>query len=233
MSTGQAQNKMLKWFVAEDNWLDNINDTGDPDIEPMELEEPSASTFLPYLERSHWWGQNLPFYGTLYGTPTQLDAIEKKLDQLIERTRNIEGRLSSLEKKLFLGDEQEVLHGAAELADPSDKVVVTRKRSATSSEAVVVKLDQETLRVCRENSLLEYIDPLNDKIHEIYHNVIQIRHRVLSFPDTPEREVVRFEIHLSGDPAQILADEKEFRSVFYEQVPEDRQDFFSFTYSVE
>ncbi len=115
----------------------------------------------------------------------------------------------------------------------SDKIAVTGTHSATPSESVLANLDQETLRVCTENGLLEYIDPLDDKIHEIYHDVIEIRHRVLALPDTPEREVVRFEIHLSGTPTQILADEKEFRSVFFEQVPEDKQDFFSLTYSVE
>ena len=109
----------------------------------------------------------------------------------------------------------------------------TGTQLSISDWQVETLLDQETLRVCKENGLLEYIDPLNDKIHEIYHNVIQIKHRVSVLPDTPEREVVRFEIHLSGAPARILADEKEFRSVFYEQVPEDKQDFFSFTYSVE
>lgn len=115
----------------------------------------------------------------------------------------------------------------------SDKTAVTEADSATPAESVLTSLDQETLRVCQKNGLLEYIGPLNDKIHEIYHNVIQIKHRILVLPDTPEREVVRFEIHLSGAPAQILADEKEFRLFFFEQVPEDKQDFFSLTYSVE
>ncbi len=109
----------------------------------------------------------------------------------------------------------------------------TGTQLSISDWQVKTLLDQETLRVCKENGLLEYIDPLNDKIHEIYHDVIEIRHRVLVLPDMPEREIVRFEIHLSGAPAQILADEKDFRSAFFEQVPEDKQDFFSLTYSVE
>jgi len=201
---------------------DNTGNTGDPDIEPLKQEESSASTW-----------QNFPFYEMFRETPTQLRAIKNRLDEVVERTRNIESYLSSLDRRLFPEEEREPLGAAAAFVDPSDETAATDAHSATPSESVLTNLDQETLQVCQKNGLLEYIDLLNDEIHKIYHNVTQIRHRILMLPDMSEHEIVRFEIHLSGAPAQILADEKEFRSIFFEQVPEDKQDFFSFTYSVE
>lgn len=95
------------------------------------------------------------------------------------------------------------------------------------------KLDAETMDMCQRNGLLPYIELLDRMIRGIYHNVRDIKHRILVLPSSSKNERLRFEIHLSGKPAQILADERKFHEIFFEQIPEEKQDFFSVTYRVE
>jgi hypothetical protein len=93
-------------------------------------------------------------------------------------------------------------------------------------------LDMETEDMCQRNGLMPYINLLDRKIHEIYPNVKDIRHRRLVLPGLPDYERLRFEIHLSGDPEEILRAEKQLHAFLFEKVPEDKQDFFSLTYRV-
>lgn len=91
-------------------------------------------------------------------------------------------------------------------------------------------LDNEVMEMCERNTLSSLVGPLDRLIRETYGNVETIKHRVLVRGDSPGYERLRFEIHLSGSPEQVLADEKRFNATFFSQIPEDKQDFFSFTY---
>jgi hypothetical protein len=80
--------------------------------------------------------------------------------------------------------------------------------------------------------LTAYVDILDGKIRELYHDVKEIRHKILPLPDPSFPERLRFEIHLSGEPKQILSEEKLFHQAFFDIVPEEKQEFFSFTYRI-
>lgn len=94
------------------------------------------------------------------------------------------------------------------------------------------ELFQDIEEMCRRNGLSQYVEVLDKKIPEIYPNVELIKHRLLDDPEVPGYQRIRFEIHLTGKPSQILGAEREFHKAFFKEVPEDKQGFFSFTYRV-
>lgn len=103
------------------------------------------------------------------------------------------------------------------------------------SEFQIAKSDSisnEAEDMCQKEGLSKYVQLLDRKIREIYHDVSHIRHRTLVLPDNPAQQRLRFEIHISSSTTQILADERKFHTEFFELVPEEKQEFFSFTYRV-
>ena len=114
-------------------------------------------------------------------------------------------------------------------ADSSDSITIELIPSSPANK-LMPPLDEETEDMCRRNDLLQYISILDNQIHQIYSNVKDIKHRLLRMSTDFER--LRFEIHLRAKPGQILRDERKFHEAFYSQIPEDVQDFFSFTYRV-
>ena len=98
--------------------------------------------------------------------------------------------------------------------------------------AFLASTDDKTKNFYLQEVLLPYIELLDRKIYKIYHNVKDIKHRPLMDPETPDRRRIRFEIHLADKSAQILRDEKKFYAAFFDEVPPQSQDFFSFTYRI-
>lgn len=94
------------------------------------------------------------------------------------------------------------------------------------------ELFQDIEEMCRSYGLSQYAAVLDKKIREIYPNVELIKHRLLDDPEVPGYQRMRYEIHLTGKPSQILGAEREFYKAFFKEVPEDKQGFFSFTYRV-
>jgi hypothetical protein len=94
------------------------------------------------------------------------------------------------------------------------------------------QLFQDVEEMCRSCGLSQYVEVLDKEIREIYPNVELIKHRLLDDPEVPGYQRLRFEIHLAGKPSQILRSEKKFHEVFFKEVPEEKQEFFSFTYRV-
>ncbi len=82
------------------------------------------------------------------------------------------------------------------------------------------------------SDVFDYIDILDETIHLVYSDVKKIRHRTLSLPEPEFPTRLRFEIHLSGKSKQILDDEKELHQRFFDLVPDDLQEYFSFTYRI-
>ena len=97
---------------------------------------------------------------------------------------------------------------------------------------IILPLDEETRNMCIRNGLLPYIQRVDDEIIRVYKNVIAIKHRVLDYGDIPKEERLRFEIHLTGEPEEILKDEKKFHTFLFNQIPEEKQHFFSLTYRI-
>jgi len=107
--------------------------------------------------------------------------------------------------------------------------------SNTETETYIptdLQLDEETTEMCIRNGLLPYVEKVDNEIYKVYKNVIMIKHRVLDYGDIPKQERLRFEIHLTGDPEEILKDEKKLHAFLFSQVPKEKQDFFSLTYRI-
>lgn len=98
--------------------------------------------------------------------------------------------------------------------------------------ATTPQLDEETIEMCIRNGLIPYVEKVDSEIFRVYKNVIMIRHRVLDYGDIPKQERLRFEIHLTGEPEEILQDEKKLYDFLFSQIPDEKQDFFSFTYRI-
>jgi hypothetical protein len=95
-----------------------------------------------------------------------------------------------------------------------------------------LQLDEETTKMCNQNGLLTYMKILDAEIYKTYKNVIMIKHRVLDYGDMLKQERLRFEIHLTGEPEEILKDEKKLHAFLFSQIPKEKQDFFSITYRI-
>ena len=93
-------------------------------------------------------------------------------------------------------------------------------------------LDKETEDMCLKHDLLPYIGEIRSRIYETYHNVISVEPKRTEDPEIEDYEKVCFDIHLSGESAQILKDEEKFYAIFFKEIPEDKQEFFTFTYYI-
>lgn len=93
-------------------------------------------------------------------------------------------------------------------------------------------LDSESQNICLENNLLPYIKQVHDTIYETYRSVSFVEPKLIEDPETPNYKKICFEIHLTGKPVQILEDEEKFYILFLEEVPEEKQHFFTITYRV-
>ena len=91
-------------------------------------------------------------------------------------------------------------------------------------------IDVKIMEMCHKNNLSQNVKILDKRIYEIYKQVQYIKHRILVDTEIPNCERIRFEIHLASESSQILSDEKRFYEVFFKEIPEEKQDFFSFTY---
>jgi len=99
-------------------------------------------------------------------------------------------------------------------------------------KAISLRLDSEVPNICLENNLLPYIKQVHDTIYETYKGVNFVELKLIGDPDIPNDQKICFEIHLKGEPVQILEDEEQFYVFFLEKVPEEKQHFFTFTYRV-
>jgi len=95
-----------------------------------------------------------------------------------------------------------------------------------------LQLDEETAKMCMKNALITYIKRLDAEIYKTYENVSMIKHRVLDYGDPIDGERLRFEIHLTGEPEEILKSEKKLHAFLFKSIPEEKQHFFSFTYRI-
>ena len=93
-------------------------------------------------------------------------------------------------------------------------------------------LDKETEDMCLKYGLIPYIGKIRSRINEAYHNVTSVKLERTEDPEIEDYEKVCFEIHLSGESAQILEDEERFYAIFFKEIPEDKQEFFTFTYCI-
>jgi len=116
-------------------------------------------------------------------------------------------------------------------ADSPDSITIELIPSSPANK-LMPPLDEEIMDMCKRNNLTAYVDLLDGKIRELYHSVKEIRHKILPLPDPSFPERLIFEIHLSNKPEQILREEKVFRQTFFAIAPEDKQEFFSFTYRI-
>ena len=86
--------------------------------------------------------------------------------------------------------------------------------------------------MCLKNNLLPHIKQLHNMVHETFRDVRFIETKLVKDPEISDYEKKCFEIHLKGEPVQILEDEETFYALFYEEVPKEKQHFFTFTYRV-
>ncbi|MBC8228189.1 hypothetical protein H8E77_01415 [bacterium] len=93
-------------------------------------------------------------------------------------------------------------------------------------------LDSESQNICLKNNLLPYIKQVHDTIYETYGGVSFVEPKLIEDSEIPNYQKICFEIHLTGEPVQILKDEEKFYVLFLEKVPEEKQHFFTFTYRV-
>ena len=93
-------------------------------------------------------------------------------------------------------------------------------------------LDEETKDMCLRHDLLPHIEKIRSGIYETYHNVISVKQERTEDPEIEDYEKVCFEICLSGESTQILDDEEKFYTIFFREIPEDKQEFFTFTYAI-
>ena len=101
---------------------------------------------------------------------------------------------------------------------------------ATAKMQTQLDLDEETRDMCLENNILQYVERIDTAICRTYEDVNSIKHRLIRDPDAPDQRRLRFEIHLTGDPTKILEDEKKLYMIFFREIPEEKQDLFTFTY---
>lgn len=90
--------------------------------------------------------------------------------------------------------------------------------------------DEETEKMCLENAIFSYVRKLDSEIYKIYKNVTIVKYRLLEDRDIPEKRVLMIEINLTGDPVQILQDERKLHAFLFSQVPKEKQHLFSITY---
>ncbi len=95
-----------------------------------------------------------------------------------------------------------------------------------------LELEPETQSMCLKNNLLLYIKQLRNMVYETFRDVRFIETKLVKDPEISDYEKICFEIHLKGEPTQILEDEETFYALFYEEVPKEKQLFFTFTYRV-
>jgi len=94
------------------------------------------------------------------------------------------------------------------------------------------KLDSESSSIFLENNLFQYIKQVHNTIYETYRGVSFVETKLIEDPEIPNDPKICFEIHLTGEPVQILEDEEKFYVLFFEEVPGEKQHFFTFTYQV-
>lgn len=92
-------------------------------------------------------------------------------------------------------------------------------------------LDYETEAMCRKNNILPYIETIRDTIYKIYEGVKSVKVELVEDLSS-DRGQIDFEIHITGEPARILEDEERFYSLFFQEVPKNKQKFFVFSYRV-
>jgi hypothetical protein len=93
-------------------------------------------------------------------------------------------------------------------------------------------LDSDVQSMALKKNLLPYVSQLRNTILETYRGVIFVNSKLIEDPEAPDYERISFEIHLTGEPTQILKDEKAFHTIFFQKVPDEKQKFFTFTYRV-
>ena len=114
---------------------------------------------------------------------------------------------------------------------PSESAVQTALKESEELHTTL-QMGKETLIMCIENGILSYVRRLDSEIYNIYKNVITVKYRLLEDGDIPEKRVLRIEINLTGDPIQILQDEKRLHAFLFSDVPEEKQHLFSITYRI-
>lgn len=103
---------------------------------------------------------------------------------------------------------------------------------AEIDEHTELLLDEKTKDMCRKHGLLPYIRQIRNRIYDTYQGVSSVEQEGTEDPEIPDCEKVCFEIHLTGEPTQILEDEEKFYAFFFKEVPKEKQQFFTFTYCV-
>ncbi len=81
-------------------------------------------------------------------------------------------------------------------------------------------------------SLAPYIDKIINLIRDSYHSIVSIKQEIVEDPEIPNYRKICFEINLLGKSDKILEDEEKFYDLFFKIIPEEQQQFFTFTYSI-
>ena len=98
--------------------------------------------------------------------------------------------------------------------------------------SIVEQMSEEVIEICEREGLSPYIEPVDKMIHRIYRGVDFIEHTLLRDPEAPELKQLCFEIHITGQPDEIIEDQKKFYRALIRQVPREKRRFFTFTYHV-
>ena len=116
----------------------------------------------------------------------------------------------------------------------TQELITSSSESLNHGELVesAVQLDSKAKNMCLKNDLLLYIKPIYDTIYEAHKGVDSVEVELVEDPEIPNYEKMCFEIHLTGEPTQILEDEKTLYTLFFEKIPEDKEHFFVFTYRI-
>jgi hypothetical protein len=100
------------------------------------------------------------------------------------------------------------------------------------SNVVVKDQNQELLSIYQRNDVSQYISVIEDMIRRNYRGITSIEHNFFIDPEIPGREQICFEIYITGDPDNIIEDQKKFYKALIKSISSDIRRHFTFTYKV-
>jgi len=220
--------------IYEYMWSNDFNTTEfrDPQVNPLLLTQNNFAAVTSLASDPRVWGEQIP----CFVAPAVPDS--ESMDwELVESIGMVRRHKDLAENFTW----QRPLAALAVFADYLDmwprcylRLTETEEHHHLQSDVTepASDLDKETEDMCLKHDLLPYIGEIRSSIYETYHNVISVEPKRTEDPEIEDYEKVCFEIHLSGESAQILQDKRKFYTIFFKEVPKEKQEFFTFTHCI-
>jgi len=202
--------------LLKGNWQDSFNNT----------EFPSQGYLFD--QPSHY-GAGIIDFQQPYNVSTDISSTTEQITiTVLLYVQGREVQMRFLVRKEKMPNRYQVTANINAVIEAESAVQTVLEESEELYTALL--LDKETLEMCLENGILSYVRKLDSEIYNIYKNVTAVKYRLLEDGDIPEKRVLRIEINLTGDPVQILQDERKLHAFLFSQVPKEKQHLFSITY---